>query len=157
MKSINILVFLVIASLTPGVVSAQSKMLMTEYDAHLQTWKAREDSARAVIQELSAGITAEQQEIQQVEAENSNIWQEIYELIDADANQVAEFRQKIQELKQEVEEFSQLSKEDQKKNQLEINRKISQMHKSKTGALTDVHERLGELEKKMVILNLMLR
>lgn len=157
MRSIHILVFLALGLLGPGIISAQSNMLMTEYDAQLQAWKAREDSALAVIHQLSAGIATEQQEIQELEAENSKIWQDIYALIESDANQVAEFRQKIQDLKQEVAEFSQLSKEDQKKNQLDLNRKISQMHKSKTGALTDVHERLGELEKKMVVLNLMLR
>jgi hypothetical protein len=157
MKLINILFFLVLCLATFSNLTAQSIMLMTEYDAQLQAWKAREDSARLKIHDGQINVAAVKQEIQEAEAENLTVWQEIYKLVEADEAGVSGFRQQIETLKQEVDTFRELPTEDQKKNQLELNRKISHMHKSKMGALTDVHERLGELEKKMVIINLMLR
>lgn len=157
MKLIKVLSVLILLFAVFSNLEAQSKMTMAEYNAELQAWEMRARDAQKAIQETEATIEARKQEIRQTEEANLKVWDEIYQLVEASETEVAEFRGQIDSLKQEVDAFSELPVEEQKKNQLDLNRKISKMHKTKMGALTDVHEQLGELEKKMVIINLKLR
>ncbi len=133
-------------------------MKMDEYRAELAKWQKREADAKAAIAEQQARCEQIKQQISQVEQNTNAVWDEIYALLETDANGYKDYLAQLRNLENEVSGFAALSPEDiyTRKDELEgYKNRLAEMKKDKrsvsseaSGIIQRIENMLAEAEQK---------
>ncbi len=136
---------------------AQTPLTLAVYQQELNSWQQRETLAKKASAEYQAINALLKELITTTEVENNEVWQSIYELIEADEAGVATFREELNVIKQQVENFEAIAADQKKTVQRELNQKVAAANKLKIRSLTEFYLALTQLEQKMVLINLKYR
>lgn len=133
-------------------------MKMDEYRAELAKWQKREADAKAAIAEQEARCEKIRQEIAQTEQETNAVWDEIYALLETDANGYKDYITQLHNLENEVSGFAALSPEDiyTRKDELDnYKNRLAEMKKDKrsltseaSGIIQRIENMLAQAEQK---------
>ena len=138
-----------------SLVSAQTTTLtLADYDSVMSYWKNRETQNQEEIILTQNQIQQIQTEITAVEKANKDVWQEIYDLIESDEAGVRKFMQQLDAIEKKIDGYDGIPKDEQQTLRQELNHKVAASHKNTIGAMSEVHEKLGKLEKRMILINL---
>jgi nucleoid-associated protein YgaU len=131
---------------------AQEEMTMDEYEAQLQEWQEREAKAKADLAECQQTAEDIKAEMDQVEADIAQVWQDIYAEIGTDEAAIDEFRQNLKALDAEVSGLLALSPEELFTKREEVKAAEEQLEtykKNRISALTEMQNMIASIEGKL--------
>jgi len=133
----------------------ERKMKMDEYKAQLAEWQTREANATEKLNKLQADIDALNTEIAAVQGQIDATWEEIYALLGTDKAGVEAYRGNLNSIDGELEGLAALSPEELFRHQDElegIEKRIEEARGSKLAILTEMENKLSELDGKVAAL-----
>lgn len=132
--------------------SFAQEMTMEEYNAKLAEYQKREADAKAELEKCKADIETVNQQIAQTDEEIASVWNEIYALLETDAEGVKAFRSALNELEGQVDALGRLSPEELFKRRAEIDQleqKLNEYKASKIALLSEMQDKLATIEGKI--------
>jgi nucleoid-associated protein YgaU len=133
----------------------ERKIKMDEYKVQLADHQAREAAANERLAVLETEIADLNTEINAVQGQIDAEWEEIYAMLDTDEAGVEAFRSNLASIEGEIDGLSVLSPEElfRRKDEIkEIHMRIEEAKGSKTALLTEMENKLAELDGKLAAL-----
>ncbi len=125
------------------------EMTMDEYKAELAKWQQREAEAKKGIAEQEACIQKQKEELARLEEEINTVQNEIYALLETDANGYMAYMDSLKALENEVRAFVSLAPEEiyTRKGELnEFKQRLEAAKKDKRSVTTDAQEKISAIE-----------
>lgn len=133
----------------------EPKMKMDEYKARLGDAQMREADANARLTQLQAEIDALNAQIAEIQSQIDAEWEEIYALLGTDKASVEAYRANLASIDSEINGLAVLSPEElfRRQDQIdEIENRIEEAKGSKIAILTEMENKLSELDSKLAAL-----
>lgn len=131
---------------------AQEKMSMEDYNAQLAQWQEREAAAKKALDECSKASDEMKTEIDAMQGDVDGVWKAIYDEIDTDADAVAAYRQKLQDLDAQVSGLLALSPEELFAKREEVEQAealLAEYKMDRISALTEMQNMIAGIEGKL--------
>lgn len=131
---------------------AQEKMSMEDYNAQLAQWQEREATAKKALDECGQASEEMKKESETIQGDIDATWKAIYDEIETDADAVAAYRQKLQELDAKVSGLLALSPEELFKKRDEVKEAedmLAAFKMDRISALTDMQNMIAGIEGKL--------
>ena len=152
MKTKYITLLTVLLLLVSGaVVFAQEEMTMEEYNAQLAEWQKRADDADACVSATDQTIASLNEEINSVQAEIDNVWNEILASLGVDQAAVDQYRNDLNALENDVDGLLALSPEElfSRRDEVEaLEARLAELKKSNMSYLTEMENLIATIEGK---------
>ncbi len=130
----------------------EDRMKMDEYKVQLSDTQMREQNANARLAELQAEIDALNAQIAEVQGQIDAEWEEIYALLGTDKASVEAYRANLESIGNEIDGLAALSPEElfRRQDQIdEIESRIEEAKESDIAILTEMENKLAELDSKL--------
>ena len=125
---------------------------MEEYNAQLAQWQEREATAKTALDECGKMSDEMKSEIDAMQGDVDSTWKAIYDEIDTDADAVAAYRQKLQDLDAQVSGLLALSPEELFKKRDEVKQAeemLAAYKLDRISALTEMQNLIAGIEGKL--------
>jgi nucleoid-associated protein YgaU len=139
-----------------GTAFSQQKMTIDEYKAQLADYQKRETDSKAKIASLEAENADLRKQIDETQAEIDATWESIYAALGTDKAGVEAFRSDLNGIDDKIKELSALSPEDllQRKDEIaELEKRVQAAKGSKIALLSEMENKIAELEAGLAALN----
>lgn len=136
--------------------SAQEEMTMEEYEAQLAEWQQREADALAAKEECEKQVEALKEEVQTVESQTQEVWNEILSEIGTDEAGVDEFRSQLESLNEECDGLLALSAEElfEKRDEITaLEEQLAAAKENQIAALSEMQDLIASAEGKLAQIN----
>ena len=135
---------------------AQEEMTMEEYEAQLAEWQQREADAKAAKEECEAAVKALNEEVQTVESQAQEVWNEILSEIGTDVAGVDEFRSELKSLDEECDGLLALSAEElfEKRDKVTaLEEQLAAVKENRIAAWSEMQDMIATIEGKLAQIN----
>ncbi|MFH0881415.1 MAG: LysM peptidoglycan-binding domain-containing protein [bacterium] len=117
MKTNRLLIAMMAALfLVPSIAAAQNKMSYQQYQAQLEQFKQREDSAKQRINELNVENAKLQTELDGLDAQIGQVWQKIYKDLAIEPADLRKFADELDAIGAALDGYDAMSADDLKRN-----------------------------------------
>ena len=155
----NALVLLLVAAFlmlaVTGYAQEERKIKMDEYKLQLADWQARDTAANAQVETLEGEVAALKKELADTEGAIDSEWTQIFGLVGSTAAGVEAYRQNLNAIDAKIDGLAAISPEDLFRRSAEVDalcQELAQAKESKIAYLTEMENKLAELDGKLAAL-----